>query len=89
MESGPPPAQGQGSVLRAPPSKKYYIQSAYDIPGEEKWLQETRSYDKVSDSFKKIVLVKNPVVPHHDEKGYFIIGLLDFLLNENSLESDF
>ena len=70
-------------------SKKYYIQSAYDIPSEEKWLQETRSFDKVADSFKKIVLVKNPVVPHHDEKGYFIIGLLDFLLNENSLESDF
>ena len=67
-------------------SKKYYIQSAYDIPNEEKWIQETRSFDKVNDSFKKIVLVKNPVVPHHNEKGYFIIGLLDFLLNENSLE---
>lgn len=67
-------------------SKKYYIQSAYDIPTEEKWLQETRPFDKVADSFKKIVLVKNPVVPHHDEKGYLIIGLLDFLLNANSLE---
>ena len=30
-------------------SKKYYIQSAYDIPSEEKWLQETRSFDKVAD----------------------------------------
>ncbi|MBO4220134.1 MAG: ATP-binding protein [Clostridia bacterium] len=67
-------------------SKKYYIQSAYDIPGEEKWLQETRSFDKVADSFKKIVLVRNPVISHYSDKGYFIMGLLDFLMNENSLE---
>ncbi len=67
-------------------SKKYYIQSAYDIPTEEKWVQETRSFDKANDSFKKIVLVRNPVVPHYDEKGYVIIGLLDFLIDQNSLE---
>ena len=67
-------------------SKKYYIQSAYDIPSEEKWLQETKSFDKADDSFKKIVLVRNPVVTHNDEKGYLIISLLDFLTNANSLE---
>ncbi len=67
-------------------SKKYYIQSAYDIPDDEKWKQETKSFDNVNDSFKKIVLVRNPVVPHQSEKGYMIIGLLDFLTNENSLE---
>ena len=67
-------------------SNKYYIQSAYDIPSEEKWVQETRSFDKTKDSFKKIVLVRNPVVAHHNEKGYVIMGLLDFLINQNSLE---
>ena len=67
-------------------SKKYYIQSAYDIPSEEKWLQETKSFDNANDSFKKNVLVRNPAVPHYDEKGYVIMGLLEFLTNENSLE---
>lgn len=67
-------------------SKKYYIQSAYDIPNEEKWIQETQSFDKVNDSFKKIVLVRNPVVAHYNEKGYNIIGLIDFLTNPNSLD---
>ena len=67
-------------------SNKYYIQSAYDIPSEEKWVKETRSFDKTKDSFKKIVLVRNPVVAHHNEKGYVIMGLLDFLINQNSLE---
>lgn len=28
-------------------SRKYYLQSAYAIPSREKYLQETRSFDKV------------------------------------------
>ena len=67
-------------------SKKYYIQSAYEISDEEKWDKETKSFDKIDDSFKKIVVVKNPVVPRHDEKGYLIIGIFDFLLDDSSLE---
>lgn len=39
-------------------SKKYYIQSAYDIPNEDKWKQETRSFDRVPDSFKKLLLLE-------------------------------
>lgn len=67
-------------------SKKYYIQSAYDIPNEDKWKQETRSFDRVPDSFKKIVVVRNPIVSRYSDKGYLIISLFDFLLNQNSLE---
>lgn len=67
-------------------SKKYYIQSAYDIPNQDKWLQETKSFDKITDSFKKIIVVRNPIVPRQSEKGYLIISLFDFLLNQNSLE---
>lgn len=67
-------------------SKKYYIQSAYEISSEEKWDQETMSFDKVNDSFKKIVLVRNPVASHYTEKGYVIMGLFEFLTRENSLE---
>lgn len=67
-------------------SKKYYIQSAYDIPNEEKWDQETKSFNKINDSFKKIIIVRNQVVPRYNEKGYLIISLFDFLLNSNSLE---
>ena len=66
-------------------SQKYYIQSAYDIPDEEKWAQETKSFSKIDDSFKKIVLVRNPVINRYSENGYLIMGLLDFLLDENSL----
>ncbi|MEG9429422.1 MAG: ATP-binding protein [Christensenellaceae bacterium] len=68
-------------------SQRYYIQSVYDIPDEEKWEQETKSFDNIKDSFKKIIVVNKNVVARHTESGYLLIGLKEFLLNSNSLES--
>lgn len=67
-------------------SKRYYIQSAYDIPDEDKMKQETKSYDKTDDSFKKIIIVGKNIRPRRTEKGYLIISIKDFLLNDGSLE---
>ncbi len=67
-------------------SKKYYIQSAYAIPDLAKWQQETKPLRMIDDSFKKIVIVRNPLVPRYDDFGCAVIGIYDFLLNENSLE---
>ncbi len=67
-------------------SKRYYIQSVYEIPSEEKMRQETRSFDKTGDSFKKIIIVENNILVKRNEKGYMMIGIRDFLLNPNSLE---
>lgn len=67
-------------------SKRYYIQSAYDIPNEEKHIQETRGFDKIGDSFKKIIIVERSIKPRRDDKGYVTMGVKEFLLNENSLE---
>ena len=67
-------------------NKKYYIQSAYEMLTEEKLQQEKRSLTKVNDSFKKIIVVKENVRPQIDENGIVTIGLINFLLDENSLE---
>lgn len=67
-------------------NKRYYIQSAYDIPNEEKMKQETKSFDNIDDSFKKIIVVRNSIKPRRNEKGYLIVGLKEFLLDPNSLE---
>lgn len=67
-------------------SKKYYIQSAYAIPDEEKYKQETRSFDKANDSFKKIILVEKSMKPRRDDNGYVCMGVKEFLLDEGSLE---
>ena len=67
-------------------AKKYYIQSAYEMPTEEKLRQEKRSLIKVGDSFKKIVVVKDNIRPQTDEEGIVTMGLINFLLDQNSLE---
>ena len=67
-------------------SRRYYIQSAYEIPSDSKWEQETRSFDKTNDSFKKIIIVERSMKPRRNDKGYVTMGVKEFLLNENSLE---
>ena len=67
-------------------NKRYYIQSAYYIPDEDKMRQETQSFDKTNDSFKKIIIIEKNMKPRRNEKGYLIIGVKEFLLNPNSLE---
>lgn len=67
-------------------SLRYYIQSAYSLPDEEKRSQEIRSFRKIDDSFKKIVITKDIVPTHYDEYGILTLNIYDFLLNPRSLE---
>lgn len=66
-------------------SQRYYIQSALAIPTAEKKEQETASFRQIDDSFKKVIVVKDDIMPYHDNSGYLIMGLFDFLLNPDSL----
>lgn len=66
-------------------SNRYYIQSALSVADEEKRKQEINSLKKVADSFKKIVVVKDNIIPWHDEDGILYIGIEKFLLDENSI----
>lgn len=67
-------------------SKRYYIQSAQEMPIQEKREQEEKSLLNIGDSFKKIIIVEKNIVPRHDENGITTIGLKDFLLNAESLD---
>lgn len=67
-------------------SKKYYVQSALSIPNREKEIQESRSLVSIDDSFKKIIIVIDHIMPRRNEDGILTIGLFDFLLNEDSLD---
>ena len=67
-------------------SRRYYIQSAFGMPTEEKRLQEKASLVQVKDSFKKIIVVKDVVNVTRDEEGITTMSVYDFLLKENSLE---
>ncbi len=67
-------------------SQRYYIQSALNIDEESKREQETSSLNKINDSFKKIVVIKEDIIPWHDEKGILYIGIQQFLLDENAID---
>lgn len=65
--------------------ERFYIQSALAIPTEEKKLQETASFRNIDDSFKKVIVVRNDIMPYIDDSGCLIIGLFVFLLNPRKL----
>lgn len=67
-------------------SRKYYIQSAYQMLNEDKIRQEEASLRRVDDSFKKIVIIGQDIVPRRDDVGITTIGIYDFLLKDNALE---
>lgn len=45
-----------------------------------------KSFAKIDDSFKKIVITKDIVPAHYDEHGILTINIYDFLLDAKSLE---
>lgn len=65
---------------------KYYIQSAYALPTEEKREQEFKSLKKISDSFQKIVIVGDDIATYTNEDGIIIMGLFQFLMNTDILK---
>lgn len=67
-------------------SRRYYIQSAFAMPTEEKQQQKKASLLQVRDSFKKIIVVKDVVNVTRDENGITTMSIYDFLMKENSLE---
>ena len=66
--------------------QRYYIQSAFSMPTEEKQRQEKMSLLQVKDSFKKIILVRDVMNVMRDENGITTMSVYDFLLKEDSLE---
>lgn len=67
-------------------SEKYYIQSAFALLTADKVNQEQRGLLRISDFFRKIVVVGDNIKVRRDENGIITIGLRNFLLDENSLK---
>lgn len=68
-------------------SRKYYLQSAFAMNNPEKLQQEQNSLLHVNDHFKKIIIVRDNIRPRRDEQGIVTMGILNFLMDENSLEA--
>ena len=65
--------------------KRYYIQSAYALPTEEKMRQEFNSLLRINDGFQKYVIVGTPTPTYQNGDGIIIMNIYDFLTNPQSL----
>ena len=62
-------------------NEKIYIQFAESINSNEKYIQETRGFNKISDSFKKILIVKDQnSINFVSKDGIKLMSVKSFLL---------
>ncbi len=67
-------------------SQRYYIQSVLSIADTSTRKREINSLTRIPDSFKKIVVVRENIIPWHDENGILYIGVEQFLLEKNAMD---
>lgn len=66
-------------------NNRFYIQSVLHLDTREKTIQESRSLNHIKDSFKKIIIVGDNIKPWWTDDGILVMGILDFLLDQESL----
>ena len=67
-------------------SKRYYLQSAYQMDSEQKQQQELQSFHNIEDSFQKFFITYDNSPSWQDEDGIHHLNIYDFLLSDESLE---
>ena len=66
-------------------TNRIYIQSALTLDTQDKTRQESRPLNHIQDSFKKIIVVKEPIKSWRTEDGILVIDVMDLLLDSESL----
>lgn len=66
-------------------NERVYIQSAFNLDGEVE-KREKSPYLSMSDSFRKIIITKDGGRSRYDEDGIERMGLIEFLMNPNSVD---
>jgi len=64
---------------------KYYLQSASTIEGKQAMKELTDPLNRINDSFRKIIIVRDDMEPVHDDNGILYLGLERFLLDEKAM----
>ena len=67
-------------------AERVYIQSAFMIPTPEKEQQEQRPLRNISDSFRKIVIVKEDIMMKQNDAGIVTMGLQDFIMQDDAID---
>ena len=68
-------------------SRRYYLQSAFRMPDEEKMEQEKRSLKQIGDAFKKMVIVGDRMKLRRDDFGIVMTGIYEFLFDPKLIDA--
>ena len=68
-------------------SRRYYLQSAFRVPDEEKMEQEKRSLKQIGDAFKKMVIIGERMKLRRDDFGIVMTGIYEFLFDPKILDA--
>ena len=66
--------------------RRVYLQSAFNVSGDDKMNQELRSLRMTGDFFQKIVVTGGNERPWADEEGILHVGVIPFLLDKSIIE---
>lgn len=58
-----------------------YARACYSLSGAETLSRETRPYDLLRNSLRKVIVAKDPLPKGKTANGYEIIGIAEFLLS--------
>lgn len=67
-------------------SKRFYIQSAYAMPSQDKVKQEQKSLTLTGDFFKKVIISPDIIGTHYNDDGILLVNVFDFFLKPESLD---
>ena len=73
-------------VVSTAGSRRYYIQSAYKMETEGKKENELKVFTAIKDSFRKIIIEKDVLIPWYDDYGVLHIDVEQFLLDESAMD---
>lgn len=68
-------------------SRRYYLQSAFRMPDEEKMEQEKRSLKQIGDAFKKMVIIGERMKLSRDDFGIVMTGIYEFLFDPKIIDA--
>ncbi|WP_245601782.1 ATP-binding protein [Mycoplasmopsis opalescens] len=61
-------------------NEKYYIQAVYALNNDTKITQESKSFNRIRDSYKKIIVTNDNIDSYYNSNGYFYVNVQEFLL---------
>jgi predicted AAA+ superfamily ATPase len=66
-----------------------YIQSVYRMDDPEKAKRENASFRHIINGYRKIFIQRNKPLSHFTKDGYLVLGLAEFLLDDEALSKEY